>query len=111
MVIAGTTTGILDFLHIQIFGSSMDALVGSLPPEVANQLQGLADGGLGIWSMVLTPLLFVIGVVPLHTVAKALAGLGEMGGLSNRTGKCPNHDYRARFSILSRYSGDAWSCC
>jgi hypothetical protein len=79
MVIAGVIAGIFGFLQAQIFGSGLEALGDSgLPPEMATQLESLA-GGLGLWSIVFTPLSFVISVVILHTVAKALGGVGEMG--------------------------------
>jgi hypothetical protein len=80
MVIAGVIAGIFSFLQAQIFGSGLDALTDTgLPPEVTGQLSALVSGGLGLWSIVLTPLFFVIGVALVHIVAKALGGEGDMG--------------------------------
>jgi hypothetical protein len=82
MVIAGVIAGILSFIQTAIFGSAAAAMMGDLPPEIAGQLGALTGGGLGLWAIIFTPLFFVIGVVLLHAVAKALGGVGEMGTIA-----------------------------
>lgn len=82
MVIAGVIAGILTFIQTSIFGNAFASMAGDLPPEMASQLGALTGGGLGLWSIIFTPLFFLLGVVLLHVVAKALGGVGEMGTIA-----------------------------
>lgn len=78
VVIAAIISGILGWLQLRITSTNLAAIEG-LPPEMQQQLSGMMGGGLGLWAIIIMPILFLIMVGLMHVAAQALGGQGDMG--------------------------------
>ena len=92
IVIAAVITGILGWLQVQMFfgsGSQFTRMIEqmNLPPEATAELESMISsgmlsvmaGGSGLASIIVTPIMFVIGTGILHLIARLFGGTGDFG--------------------------------
>lgn len=88
MLIAAVVNGILGWLSLRTLLNADDGLQQvmtalNLPPELQAQLQETLEsgamGGSGVASIIISPILFLIGVAMLYLIARLLGGTGTFG--------------------------------
>ncbi|MBX3052218.1 MAG: YIP1 family protein [Caldilineaceae bacterium] len=91
-VIAALVTAILGFVQSMIFASSAQGMLGiveqmDLPPESSAMINQMMAGGMfaglsgagAFLGVIITPIMFLIGVGFVHLLAKMLGGQGDFG--------------------------------
>lgn len=108
IILAALVTALLGLLQTQLNASSLDGLaemVGLMPPDLRGYMEMIVNNdslisNASLFSIIITPLFFIIGVGFLHLVASVLGGRGQFGRYAYL-----NATYAAPLAMISSLLG------
>lgn len=108
IILAALVTALLGLLQTQLNASSLDGLaemVGLMPPDLRGYMEMIVNNdslisNASLFSIIITPLFFIIGVGFLHLVASVLGGRGQFGRYAYL-----NATYAAPLAMISALLG------
>ena len=108
IILAALVTALLGLLRTQPVASSLDGLaemVGLMPPDLRGFMEMIVNNdslisNASLFSIIITPLFFIIGVGILHLVASVLGGRGQFGRYAYL-----NATYAAPLAMISSLLG------
>ena len=108
IILAALVTALLGLLQTQLNASSLGGLaemVGLMPPDLRGYMEMIVNNdslisNASLFSIIITPLFFIIGVGILHLVASVLGGRGQFGRYAYL-----NATYAAPLAMISALLG------
>lgn len=108
IILAALVTALLGLLQTQLNASSLGGLaemVGLMPPDLRGYMEMIVNNdslisNASLFSIIITPLFFIIGVGILHLVASVLGGRGQFGRYAYL-----NATYAAPLAMISSLLG------
>lgn len=108
IILAALVTALLGLLQTQLNASSLGGLaemVGLMPPDLRGYMEMIVNNdslisNASLFSIIITPLFFIIGVGFLHLVASVLGGRGQFGRYAYL-----NATYAAPLAMISALLG------